>query len=605
MIILKIQKKIWDTIQEAANEYHNATNIGCVKTDSGQVVTDTLEIANEFNDFFSSIGLNLAQKITSIPQENETICNRSMFLRPVTESELITVIGSLKNTSSCGDDGITSITLKTYHTYLLKPLLHLINSIFATGNYPKLFKNSVIIPIHKAGDKTDKNNYRPIALCSVLSKVVEKCIKEKLWNFLEENSVISPNQFGFKPGVSTDNALQEVNQFISTSINKTLKPAVVFLDLKKAFDTVAHPVLLKRLKAIGIRGLVYKLFESYLNDRVQKVKINDVYSELQKVTVGVPQGTVLGPVLFSVYVNSLLSLNVSGKIVCFADDTALLISGHSWHEVFRKADVDLHKIKCWLDANQLTLNIDKTKFIPFSMNRQGMPTGETLKLHDSNCDLSFSCKCTTKIESCDSIRYLGVCFDRFMKWDTHINYVSKKIRKLVYKFSQLRHILPLKLTKMVYAALTESILNYGILSWGSACESVLLPLKIAQKYILKTMLSKPKMYPTDLLFSESEILNIRQLYCLRVIQFSLKFNVFPNLTDHNVQTRAVTGQKYATSLQHFSFTQRSILFTGPRLLNMLPLKLKNGPLNKSTRENIKKWVLVNYKVITKTIVWFY
>ncbi|CAG9773461.1 unnamed protein product [Ceutorhynchus assimilis] len=158
---------------------------------------------------------------------------------------------------------------------------------------------------------------------------------------------------------------------------------------------------------------------------------------------------------------------------------------------------------------------------------------------------------------------------------------------------------------MVYYSLAESVLNYGILCWGSACESVLLPLKIAQKYVLKILLFKPKMYSTDLLFSQTEFLNLRQLYCVRVIQFSLNYKLFQDTVNHSIQTRAVTEIKLYTSLQNYSTTQRNILFTGPRLLNLLPLDIKNKQnLTKTTKNKIKDWVKINYTLIKKSIVWF-
>lgn len=598
-------KKMWWSIQEASNEYHEKSCIKLIKKENGQTTSDLQEIANEMNNFFSTIGKKLASKIQPRVQTYDNLSVKSMFLKPVSEAELINIIGSLKNTNSCGEDGISSKVLKENHKSLIKPFIHLINTIFSSGYYPKIFKQSVVIPIHKSGDKTDKNNYRPIALCSVLNKVVEKSIKVKLWEYLEENKIISPHQFGFKPGVSTDNALNEVNQFITKSLNKDLKPIVVFLDLKKAFDTVAHPILLKRLESIGVRGVVHRLFESYLDHRYQKVKLNDIYSEVQQVEVGVPQGTVLGPILFSLYVNSLLKLKIYGKVVCFADDTALLIAGNSWLDACTRAELDLHKIKCWLDSNQLTLNIDKTKFISFSMTKRGMSDKNFIILHDSSCKVTSNCNCQSKIQSCDSIKYLGVYFDRFLKWDAHSDYVSKKIRKLVYKFSQLRHILTFQLTKMVYYSLAESVLNYGILCWGSACESVLLPLRIAQKYVLKILLFKPKMYSTDLLFSQTEFLNLRQLYCVKVIQYSLNYKLFQDIVNHSIQTRAVTEIKLCTSLQNYSATQRNILFTGPRLLNLLPLYIRNKQiLTKTTKKKIRDWVKINYKLIIKSIVWF-
>ena len=178
----------------------------------------------------------------------------------------------------------------------MTPIKYLINIIFDTGKFPNNLKNSVVFPIHKSGEKKDKNNYRPITVTSSLTKVVEKCIKKRLTEFLDLNKIISNLQFGFKQNNSTDDAITRVADFVTESFEMGLKPLAIFLDLSQAFDTVAHQILLHRLELAGIRGKALEVFRSYLQDRTQKVRIGETLIKFKTVEFGVPQGTVLGPV---------------------------------------------------------------------------------------------------------------------------------------------------------------------------------------------------------------------------------------------------------------------------------------------------------------------
>ena len=375
------------------------------------------EVEEAFNKYFNEIGKIMASKINppnlkfSVETQNSI---QSMFLGPITKNELISQIKTLKNDAAQGEDNITVKLIKNNHPHLLTPLLHLINLIFVTGNFPKCLKHAIITPIHKSGDKKVTSNYRPIALTSNLSKLVEKCIKLRLTQYLAKNNLLSNKQFGFCKDFSTEDAVICLTDYVNRSLSEGNVSMGIFLDLGKAFDTVTHQILLTKLEKLGIRGLPHKLFKSYLSERTQSVKINNSISTPKSVEFGVPQGTVLGPVLFLIYVNELLNLipEDEGHMVCFADDTAIVIKGKSWEEIVRKEEVAITKVKSWFDENYLTLNADKSTLVCFSVNKAKSSTITEVTIHKHSCQRGNSFDCTFKIKKSKTVKYLGVIIDQ-------------------------------------------------------------------------------------------------------------------------------------------------------------------------------------------------
>lgn len=600
----KKPKKLWETFREITNQDPPKNLIKTIINDQGVEISDSLLMADAFNEFFRTVGSTLAGEINvpSVKTRETKKHTRTIFLNPITDNELILQINDLKNGSVGGEDGVSVEILKSNHVYLIKPIRHLVNGVFSTGVFPDIFKKSIIIPIYKSGEKKEKTNYRPIALTSTISKIIEKCIKLRLYQFLEREKLLSPFQFGFREGHSAEDAIAEVTDFIVGSFNEGYKPLAVFLDLSKAFDTVEHHTLLQKLENFGIRGIALELFKSYLSNRTQSVKIRDSISQSGVVECGVPQGTVLGPILFLIYVNSITQMANNGRIICFADDTALLVRDRTWRGAFDKCEEAMAQIKHWLDSNLLTLNSDKTHFLTFSKTKRDLPDKEYFVLHNNNCKIKTTCKCNQKITRKDNIKYLGVFFDQCMTWQNHVNYVNKKLRSLLYKFYELRQVLPYCMIKNLYQALVESILTYGITAWGASCKNVLKSLFVTQKYILKIMLFKKKRYSTTLLFKEANILSLRQLYIKNIIRFSFSNPKFNNIiSHHSIGTRANKNNNLNLPKALFSSTQRHISFILPKIINVLPNYLKVNVNYNKIKNRIDSWIVENFGDICKRI----
>lgn len=602
-------RNIWQAIKKATNVKSSASQIGSIKKNDGFTINDPIKVSNEFNDYFHRIGSELVNKIKSTRVNTNHILapvkinNKSLFLNPVTENEIFRHINSLKNSSSQTHDLISNKILKMFSPVLIKPITHVTNTILLSGCFPDVFKKATIIPIHKTADKQELGNYRPIALTNSVSKIIEKCIKTRLINFLDKHRIINPQQYGFRSSLSTDDAILKVTNTIYSCIDSHKKCIGIFLDLAKAFDTVSHNILLQKMECMGIRGAALNLFTSYVKERFHRVKINESYSDYIKMECGVPQGTVLGPILFILYINDMLNTKIQGEVVCYADDTVLLFESHSWDSAFKQAKVGLNKIKQWLDSNYLTLNISKTTFVTFAAQLSSIHDTQQIKV--CNCPQVSECNCNCTINRSTKVKYLGVYMDQLLKWNDHIDYTNNKIRKTIYKFKQIRNILTWKWLKAVYAAIVESILAYGILAWGAAYKNHINRLQITQKWIIKTMLGKTILYPSDLVFNESKIFNIRELYIQKAVKYIHKNKITSQYEiSHSVNTRANVNGHLEVPFKTHTVCQQSISFLGPKLYNEIPSSLKDAKHMSSFCRQFKLWFADNNKeMLRKHLRW--
>lgn len=520
-------------------------------------------MSNEFNRYYGNVGRNLANKITkpsTLPLRH--INQNTMFMEPTNKHEVEAIIKTIKNNKTPGLDGLRAETLKCISCHICEPLAYLINQTISMGEWPRSLKEAIIKPLFKSGDKTKMVNYRPVSIISNIAKIFEKVIKQRLEKYVLDKNIISNRQFGFQTNKSTEDAISLLVSNIYEALDRSKPTLCVFLDLAKAFDTVSHPQLLDALEDIGLRGNVLDLMKSYISNRQQYVKIGNCISDAFEVKFGVPQGTVLGPILFTIYINNLLELDSRGKIISFADDTAILYQADSWKELKDQAENDMKSIKDWMDYNLLTINFEKTKYITFSCLNRNLPDYETLKI-DENYE----------IERTDYIKYLGIIIDRHLRWDKHIDNLSRNLRCLLYKFRLLRTFLDTTKLKMVYHALVSSRLNYGIIGWGGAMNTHLKKISIIQKKILKIILRKPHTYPTDILYTEAKIFDIKQSFYRSIVVYQFKNKSSLQSLTHQYDTRN-HGTCYKTPFSAKTVGQRSFAYLAPRMYQILPKSLR-------------------------------
>lgn len=576
-------KALWDVIKDFTNKKRVDTDIKQIKVND-EIITNKKRIANQFNKYFSEIGTKMASTITSpgkrVGQRN--IINHSLYLYPTDTNEVVKFISELKPRKSPGLDNITSEILKTSVEFIKEPFTYIINKILQTGSFPSAFKIAAIKPLFKKGDKLDTSNYRPISLISNLAKIAEKIIKHRIDGYLTKYNLISSKQFGFRPGISTENAISYLTANVYKALDKGKQALCVFMDLAKAFDTVNHVELIETVEDLGIRGIALKLIKNYLSNRIQFVKIADHLSDPRTVECGVPQGTVLGPLLFTMYINGLLTLDTVGNITSFADDTVVFYVGDTWNELKSIAEHDLGNIKTWFDQKLLSINFKKTKFIKFTCSGNNHPLPDDLVITSERTHYN--------IQATSDTNYLGIQVDQHLRWDTHVNNVIKKLRPVLFQFKQLKQILNVKYLKILYHALVESQLSYGIVGWGGILKHHLMGLEILQKYFLKTIFAKDRLYPSDLLYTESQLFDIRQLFCYKML--CLQYKTKNNLKDieHNYNTRYKCHAEIQVEKSEKTVGQRSYNYLAPRIYSTLPKDIKHSWNNTIFKKKVKNWL---------------
>lgn len=494
-----------------------------------------IESANFANDYFANIGKKLAQGYvftnndTSTYLQSLTSHSHSFVLLQTDHDEVKDVIMNLRTDSAPGWDNIPIRFLKLALSEVLPVITHLVNICFDKGIFPDPLKQSIITPVYKGGDRDSINNYRPISVLPAISKILEKLLNKRLLNYLEKFKILSPSQFGFRKGISTEGAVSALSSLVSEQLDSGNKCLAVFLDLKKAFDTVSHPILVHKLEKIGIRGTPLSLFKDYLSNRRQKVKLGNCVSDCVEVSYGVPQGSVLGPTLFLVYLNDLCDMRIpNAKVFSYADDTAIVINGDTWESVKSRTELALENVDKWLRNNILTLNATKTNYVCFSIYNNTQPSRDfDIKIHNcNNLNKNSNCNCPS-IQKVMQTKYLGVIVDQRLTWYAHIEHVNQRIRKLSWIFKTLRHVLPSvaggvqkpsrNLVRETYVALAQPIMEYCIPIWGGAAKTRFLQVERAQRNLIKIMYFKKIRFSTESLYRLSKLLSIRKLYILHTV----------------------------------------------------------------------------------------
>jgi hypothetical protein len=475
-------KAMWNTLKNLTGQYVKKSEILNLEID-GKIVNNPETIANNFNNYFLNVVENVVGN-DEVPEQfhglevkntfRDFSERSSMFLCPVSSQELEIVIKSLKNGKSPGIDDIGSFLIKSIYPKIADVLLYIVNFSFESGVFPERMKEAVVIPIHKKGSKMYLNNYRPISLLMIFSKILEKIMKRKLLNFLNKTDFFSKNQFGFREKMNTESALLKFITEVSEGLNSQKRVSGLFLDITKAFDTVDHIILLRKLYNTGIRGVVYKWFRSYLLGRKQCVRINGVYSKMGEVKYGVPQGSVLGAVLFLIYINDLCNARFLGKLTSFADDTALCYVMNSWDDVERAMNSDLQALRWWFTKNKMVLSPGKTNYINFSLRVKSKVTSLiTYKCIECLCKGTLCDTNCVTVESCDFIKYLGVMVDNELNWKNHLSHILSKLNNTIRLFYFLRKMCPINVMRTLYFAFIHSRLEYGIICWGGYLQNKL------------------------------------------------------------------------------------------------------------------------------------
>ena len=520
-----------------------------------EIETDPTKIAEGFNGYFSSIAEKLQQNISfagvDFSKYLTTPLNNNFLFKSVDENEISIIIDSLQNSKATGPHSIPTEILKIIKPIIVNPLKEIINISFATGVYPDKLKIAKVIPIFKnKGDLLLTLNYRPISLLSNVNKIFEKLVYARLYSFLNLHNCIYELQFGFRAKHSTNHALFSLTEMIREALDNSNFACGIFIDLQKAFDTVDHHILLKKLDYYGVRGLANNWFKSYLSNRQQFVSINGFNSSKQTMKYGVPQGSVLGPLLFLVYINDLHQAIRFSNVHHFADDTNLLVVEKSMKKLQKHINIDLKFLCKWLKANKISLNASKTELIIFRDPKKKSCHELKIKIDGK------------KLIPSSFVKYLGILIDSHLNWHAHVTALSTKLCRAIGMLYKIRHFVENQTLRMIYFGIFSSILTYGCQIWGQH-NSVTKKLQTIQNKALRAITFKPSRASSSPLFKDCEILKLADYISLQNFLFgydSLKNNLPSSLNGELSLVNTIHNTRNQTYYQLDRPRNKTILY---------------------------------------------
>ena len=597
-------KKHWKIIKQVTGKTNNKEDVTTNFYYEGRWIENEQENADKFNEYLANIGKQTNQSVGASTHNAQYYLSKhsaanqeSLLLSDISNLDVIEACKRFSHKTSKDPSGFQQNILLNDSDIMAPCLAHLANSSFKTGIFPENGKVARVIPVYKnKGTKHNYGNYRPISLLPIISKIIERLIYNKVFDFLVRYDILFESQYGFRTGHNTTHAALDFVGSIEKALEKGEHVIGIFCDLSKAFDTLNHEILLSKLEHYGIRDTALSWFRSYLANRRQFVDWNGFKSDSLPLETGVPQGSILGPLLFLLYINDLPAA-VSLKSVMFADDTNLLISSDNFSYLIQTLNEELGKINDYFKANQLKLNAQKTKMVYFCKKKSSTAIDEAIVKLDG-----------TKLEFEESASFLGLQIDSHLNWDKHCTKVANTISRNNSMINRVKKLLPPATLKLLYYSFIQPHLQYGLTVWGGCSNQNKKRVISIQKRSIRTVCkayfnshTEPRMKKLGILKLEdlykqqcivnvhdcvhenapSPIQNLVQLEC-NVSRFNLRSNTQNPL---NVTT-PITKSRISTQ----SFSAR-----GPFFWNSVSTELKGITRKSSFKNKIKRTLLDEYQ----------
>ena len=551
--------------------------------------------AQAFNDFFSSVGENLTSSFGDfhlpdimIDTPTETFSFLTVDINFVLQELL-----KLPKNSKLDILNFDSRLLRLASPIIAPILTHIYNLSLCSSSIPADFKKALITPIYKGkGENDNPSNYRPISVVATIAKILEKAVKVQLLTYFNYHNILSPSQSAYLKYHSTTTALHNLMDFIYSKMNESKVCIGCFLDISKGFDTLKTEILLHKLCRHGVRNESNAWFQSYLSNRNQIVNVNNKKSYVNRVHMGVPQGTVLGPLLFLVYVNDISSSIPDTFLSMYADDSSAVVNGTTVHEAVVKLNICLNKLSHWFEVNRLVINTSKSAVMIFG-------TKNTTRLAQ-NLNVTFN---NNTLQQVHHTKILGIVIDENLSFKDHIEYLEKKISPKIAVIHRLRHLLPSDCLNKIYLAIIQSIFDYCLTVWGNSSKQNLMSIQRLQNRSARAVTGNFD-YNSSVsnMLNDLKWMNINQrfTYFLGILVYKCLNNLAPDSLSSSLKyvsdsqpysTRTAINKCLRTPKPDLSIMKHSFQYSGPFLWNTLPTNVTQSTTLTSFKRSLKQYVM--------------
>ena len=564
-------RKMWKVLKEA-------TGTGKSR-DTVEPEMITKEKANKYNKFFATVGLEIQKELNVQIHSTDFTELRGFMFKEETNEDIIKLIDKIRIDVAMGADRVSARLIKDAKTVIGPYLVKIINTGYKTSTFPNSMKTTVIKPIHKKHSIDDIENYRPISILPTLSKIFEAAAKNQIIDYLESHNKINKNQHAYRTKHSTQTCLVESLNHIYRLVDGKRCTAIASLDLSKAFDSISHTLILHKLSKLGLGKECLYWIQSYLADRKQRTKFKSFTSDEETIASGIPQGSIIGPLLFICFTNDLVDEFTDCKMVAYADDIQLIVDASNIKQLKKKIEKVIKTAQKWYESNSMKNNIGKTEILVINSGKAKIQF--KIKVIDEGKPVIIDTKSTIKI--------LGVHIDQNLNWKKQVNYVKRKSMNAIRNLNRLNNLLPVKYRIQLYYSLVEPHFSYGDVVWGGCGVIQAKSLQLAQNFAARSILGMKKTDSATTALHKLKFLNLQQRRTVHEVVFAHKSleNKHPDNINRKYHDQLPTGNTRSAIARKLNIPkhqtakfEQSPFYRTIKAWNSVPSYIDQGDINK-------------------------